>query len=139
MLWGEQVPRQIVELSTKAVIWEAEKLPLEHSDRVKQKKCILLFIPANAILNVRNSYIGGESMSIDVLTVSSKGQIVLPAEAKLAAYASDDVIMLKLITIPTERDFSERLDEAREWAASVGYQESDVNDIIKEVRRKKRL
>ena len=130
MLWGEQVPRQIVELSTKAVIWEAEKLPLEHSDRVKQKKCILLFIPANAILNVRNSYIGGESMSIDVLTVSSKGQIVLPAEmrkrlsigsgAKLAAYASDDVIMLKLITIPTERDFSERLDEAREWAASVG-------------------
>ena len=88
-------------------------------------------------------------MSIDVLTVSSKGQIVLPAEmrkrlsfgsgAKLAAYASDDVIMLKLITIPTERDFSERLDEAREWAASVGYQESDVNDIIKEVRRKKRL
>ena len=75
-------------------------------------------------------------MSIDVLTVSSKGQIVLPAEA---AYASDDVIMLKLITIPTERDFSERLDEAREWAASVGYQESDVNDIIKEVRRKKRL
>ena len=49
------------------------------------------------------------------------------------------MIMLKLITIPTERDFSERLDEAREWAASVGYQESDVNDIIKEVRRKKRL
>ena len=58
-------------------------------------------------------------MSIDVLTVSSKGQIVLPAEmrkrlsigsgAKLAAYASDDVIMLKLITIPTERDFSESL------------------------------
>ena len=47
-------------------------------------------------------------MSIDVLTVSSKGQIVLPAEmrkrlsigsgAKLAAYASDDVIMLKLIS-----------------------------------------
>ena len=88
-------------------------------------------------------------MSIDVLTVSSKGQIVLPAEmrkrlsigsgTKLAAYAAGDVIMLKPITIPTEQDFSERLDEARKWAASVGYQESDVNDIIKEVRRKKRL
>jgi AbrB family looped-hinge helix DNA binding protein len=129
--------------------WCGTATAITWSDRVKQKIMYLAFIPANAILNVRNSYIGGESMSIDVLTVSSKGQIVLPAEmrkrlsigsgAKLAAYASDDVIMLKLITIPTERDFSERLDEAREWAASVGYQESDVNDIIKEVRRKKRL
>ena len=87
-------------------------------------------------------------MSINVLTVSSKGQVVLPAEirkklsigsgAKLAAYVSGDVIMLKPITVPTEKDFAERLDEAREWAASVGYQESDVDDIIKEVRRKKR-
>ncbi len=87
-------------------------------------------------------------MSVNVLTVSSKGQVVLPAEirkklsiesgAKLAAYASGDVIMLKPITIPSEKDFAERLDEAREWAASVGYQESDVDDIIKEVRRKKR-
>ena len=77
---------------------------------------------------------------------SSKGQIVLLAEmrkrlsigsgAKLVACGSGDVIMLKPITIPTERDFSERLDEAREWEASVGYQEADVNDIIKEVRKK---
>ena len=87
-------------------------------------------------------------MSIDVLTVSSKGQVVLPAEvrrklsiesgAKLAVYISGDVIMMKPITIPTERDFAKRLDEAKEWAASVGYRESDVNDIIKDVRRKKR-
>ena len=46
--------------------------------------------------------------------------------------------MLKPITVPTEKDFAERLEEAREWAASVGYQESDADDIIKEVRRKKR-
>ncbi|MCR5338559.1 MAG: AbrB/MazE/SpoVT family DNA-binding domain-containing protein [Lachnospiraceae bacterium] len=87
-------------------------------------------------------------MSIDVLTVSSKGQVVLPAEmrrklsiesgAKLAVYISGDVIMLKPITIPTESDFAERLDEAKEWAASVGYRETDVNEIIKDVRRKKR-
>lgn len=80
-------------------------------------------------------------MSIDVLTVSSKGQVVLPAEmrrklciengAKLAAYASGDLIMLKPIKIPTERDFAERLDEAKEWAASVGYQESDGMTLLK--------
>lgn len=87
-------------------------------------------------------------MGVEVLTVSSKGQVVLPADmrkklsigsgAKLAVYASGDVIMLKPITIPTEKDFAKKLDEAKEWAASVGYRESDVNDIIKDVRRKKR-
>ena len=87
-------------------------------------------------------------MSVEVLTVSSKGQISIPLEIrkkmsiargdKMAVYASDDVIMLKPIKIPSEDDFDQLLDEAQEWAASVGYQESDVNDIIKSVRRKKR-
>lgn len=87
-------------------------------------------------------------MSVEVLTVSSKGQISIPLEIrkkmsitrgdKLAAYASGDVIMLKPIRIPSEDDFEQLLDEAQEWATSVGYQESDVNDIIKSVRRKKR-
>ena len=87
-------------------------------------------------------------MGVEVLTVSSKGQISIPLEIrkkmsiargdKMAVYASDDVIMLKPIRIPSEDDFEQLLDEAQEWAASVGYQESDVNDIIKSVRRKKR-
>ena len=87
-------------------------------------------------------------MSVDVLTVSSKGQIVLPAEirkaldietgTKLAVYASDDVIMLKTIKMPTVEEFKLKLDDAREWAESVGYKEDDVNDIIKSVRKSKR-
>lgn len=86
-------------------------------------------------------------MSIEVLTVSSKGQVVLPAEIrkqlsissgdKLAAYASGDIIMLKVIKMPSEDDFIARLDEAREWAESVGYQQEDVDSIIKDVRRRK--
>lgn len=88
-------------------------------------------------------------MSIDVLTVSSKGQVVLPANIrkrlsiesgdKLAAYASGDVILLKRIKMPAEDEFTQILDEAQEWASSVGYQESDVNDIIKSARKRKRL
>lgn len=31
------------------------------------------------------------------------------------------------------------LDETQEWALSAGYQESDVNGIIKSVRKRKRL
>ena len=87
-------------------------------------------------------------MAVDVLSVSSKGQIVLPAEmrrkmsinagAKLAAYALGDMIMLKPISIPTESDFKESLDKAAQWAKEAGYKEEDVNEIIKSYRKNKR-
>lgn len=87
-------------------------------------------------------------MSIEVLTVSSKGQVVLPAKmrkklaiengSRLAAYSTGDMIMLKPISIPTEQDFAASLDEAEAWAKQAGYEESDVNEIIKSARRKKR-
>jgi antitoxin PrlF len=88
-------------------------------------------------------------MSVDVLTVSSKGQVVLPASmrrklsitsgTKLAAYATGDVIMLKMIDIPTERDFKSMLDEAQQWARNVGLTEDEVNNVIKSVRKNKRV
>ena len=87
-------------------------------------------------------------MSVEVLTVSSKGQVVLPVSMrdslaiqpgdKLVAYATDDLIMLKVLRLPTQDEFRERLDEAQAWAASVGYVETDVEDIVKRVRRKNR-
>ena len=87
-------------------------------------------------------------MSVDVLTVSSKGQVVLPASirkslsieagARLAAYASDDFIMLKVLRLPTVEEFKEKLDEAQEWASSVGYTEDDVDALVKSVRSRKR-
>jgi hypothetical protein len=55
-----------------------------------------------------------------------------------AAFVSGDIIMLKRIDLPTEEDFILGLDEAADWAASVGYVEKDVNDIIQSVRKKKR-
>lgn len=87
-------------------------------------------------------------MAVDVLTVSSKGQVVLPASmrknlsietgARLAAYATDDFIMLKVLRVPTADEFKAKMDEAQAWAQSVGYTETDVNDIIKSTREKKR-
>lgn len=87
-------------------------------------------------------------MAVDVLSVSSKGQVVLPVEmrkeldidtgAKLAAYIWDGMIMLKPIDIPTEDDFKKSLDKAAKWAEDAGYKESDVNDIIKSHRKSKR-
>ncbi|MCM1219848.1 MAG: AbrB/MazE/SpoVT family DNA-binding domain-containing protein [Lachnospiraceae bacterium] len=83
------------------------------------------------------------------MTVSSKGQISLPVSIrkllsintgdKLAAYVSGDVIMLKNLKLPSAEEFEAVLDEAQKWAMSVGYNESDVNDIVKSVREKKRI
>ena len=87
-------------------------------------------------------------MAVDVLSVSSKGQIVLPIEmrkkmsieagSKLAAYAFGDMIMLKPIEIPAENDFKKSLDQFATWAVDAGYKETDVDDIIKSYRKSKR-
>ena len=86
-------------------------------------------------------------MNTQVLTVSPEGQISLPVSIlkllsisngdKLVAYASDDMIMLKAVKLPTAEEFEKSMDEAQDWAKSVGYKEQDVNDIIKSVRAKK--
>ncbi len=87
-------------------------------------------------------------MNAQILTLSSKGQISLPIAIrrnlnidtgdKLAVYTSGDVVMLKVLRLPNLEEISETLDEAKEWAETVGYKKSDVNNIIKSVRRKKR-
>ena len=87
-------------------------------------------------------------MNTQVVTVSSKGQIALPvsfrktlsidAGDKLVAYTSGDVIMLKVLKLPTAKEFEASLDEAQKWASSVGYKEEDVDDIIQSARRKKK-
>ena len=87
-------------------------------------------------------------MNTQILTVSSKGQISLPVSIrkllsidigdKLIAYTSGDVIMLKTLKLPTAEEFEASLDEAQKWAASVGYEESDGDDIIKSARRNKK-
>ena len=87
-------------------------------------------------------------MGAQILTVSSKGQIALPISIrrslsidtgdKLVAYTSGDVIMLKTLKLPSAEEFEASLDDAQKWAASVGYSEDDVDNIIKSVRRKKR-
>lgn len=43
------------------------------------------------------------------------------------------------MTFSSLEEFEAALDEAQQWAKSVGYQEEDVNDIIKEVRQRKRV
>ena len=62
-------------------------------------------------------------MNTQIVTVSSKGQISLPVNIR---------------KLPSAEEFEASLDEAQKWAASVGYTENDVNDIIKSTRKKNR-
>ena len=88
-------------------------------------------------------------MNTQILTVSSKGQISLPVSIrkllsissgdKLVAYASGDTIILKALKLSTAEEFEASLNEAQEWAASVGYSERDVDEIIKSVKKKKKV
>ena len=88
-------------------------------------------------------------MEMQVLTVSSKGQIAIPVEmrnrlsiksgTRLVAYASGDVIMLKIVKLPTVEDFDAAINEAQNLAASSGLNEDDVNTVIKSYRQRKRI
>lgn len=83
-------------------------------------------------------------MTVDVLTVSSKGQIVLPAPIrkalsiatgdKLAVYTSDDAILLKPVGIPTRSEFQAWMEEMQAYAAEVDLSETDIDQAITEVR-----
>lgn len=88
-------------------------------------------------------------MNTEIVTVSSKGQISLPVSIrkllsidtgdKLVAYTSGDVIMLKTLKLPSAEEFEASLNEAQNWALSVGYNENDVDDIVKSFRKKKQV
>ena len=86
-------------------------------------------------------------MAIQMITVSSKGQVVLPADmreelsitigTKLAAFCSDGMIVLKPVILPKEQEFLKAMDAAKEWAAEAGYTESDVAALVKRARKEK--
>lgn len=87
-------------------------------------------------------------MDVDIVRVSAKGQIAIPVDMRnalsisdgdcLAAFATDEVIVLKPLRLPTAKEFSGWLQEAQAWAKEAGYTEEDMSGIVKSVRIKKR-
>lgn len=87
-------------------------------------------------------------MPIDVLTLSTKGQLVLPNDLrksmslapgdKLVAYWSNGSIVLKKLELPTENDFEKQIDSTVMLAKQAGITEQDIVDTIKEYRAEKR-
>ncbi len=87
-------------------------------------------------------------MPVDVLTLSTKGQLVLPnalrknlslsSGDKLVAYWANGAIVLKKLELPSEGDFEKEIDETVRFAKEAGIKEQDIADAIKEYRAEKR-
>lgn len=83
----------------------------------------------------------------EITVVSSKGQVVLPkairtklnlnAGSKLMVFSDGDNILLKPIAQPDIAEFREMINAVQQWADEVGMQETDINEAIASVRRKK--
>ncbi len=82
-----------------------------------------------------------------ITAMSTRGQIVLPKKIRSAlnldagtqfiVFSDQGNILLKPITEPKLSDFEAVLKKANQWASENGLQESDIDDAIKAVRRKK--
>ena len=86
-------------------------------------------------------------MEVQVITVTSKGQIAIPVKMreelgiksgdKILAYSHGDTIMLKVLNLPDLSEFEKEMNEAQKWAKSVGLTQSDVDEAIEYVRTNK--
>ena len=88
------------------------------------------------------------SMITEVTSVSSKGQVVLPKTirdalsldtgSKLIVVTDGDNILLKPIVAPTLSEFDELMKESQKWAKEVGMKESDIDEAITAVRKRRK-
>ena len=87
-------------------------------------------------------------MPLDVLTLSTKGQLVLPSDLrkslslnpgdKLVVYWSNGSAVLKKLELPKASDFEKEIDAAVLLEKETGMTKEDITDTIKEFRTGKR-
>ena len=79
--------------------------------------------------------------------MSSKGQVVIPetirkqlnlkAGAQFVVVGEDDVVILKMITLPSMDTFDQLIYQARQQAKSAGLRRSDIAQAVSRAREKK--
>jgi len=86
--------------------------------------------------------------TIEVTSLSSKGQVVIPQKIretmklkpgkKFVVIHKDDTIILKAIEEPSFENFDKLILRARKLANEKGLTKKMVSDIINEIRRKQK-
>ena len=84
--------------------------------------------------------------NIEITSMSSRGQIVIPQSLreklrihegeKFIVIGEDNTIVLKKLEMPSFEGFDKLLKKTREFAKKKGLKEADVEEAIKEARRK---
>jgi|TARA_B100001971_G_scaffold211611_1_gene239707 antitoxin PrlF len=84
--------------------------------------------------------------NIEVTSVSSRGQIVIPQSLrnkmkihtgeKFVVIGEDNTIVLKKLEMPTFRGIDKLVKKTRDFAKKKGIKASDVEGAIKQARRK---
>ena len=86
--------------------------------------------------------------AVDITSLSSKGQIVIPNSirsdlnvsigTKFAVISDGTNILLQPINVPKASVFKNLIQKSREYAKAVGLKTNDVGTAIKKVRRENR-
>jgi len=84
--------------------------------------------------------------SLATTRLSSKGQVVIPEEirknlklttgSQFVVLGEGDVVILKMVTPPSMKDFDELISRARKQAKQVGMKKADIQASIKKARGK---
>ena len=87
-------------------------------------------------------------MDIEIINVSSKGQVVLPLKMrnklkinsgdKLFIYCNEDSILIKKIKFPSKEEFENGIRENMKIVKESSLTEQDIFDAIKEIRNKEK-
>ncbi len=88
-------------------------------------------------------------MNMQIVSVSSKGQIAIPVSyrkelslnegSKLAIFSDGENIILKPIALPSEESLLSALADMREYAKNAGLDDDNVKDAIKASREERRV
>ena len=84
--------------------------------------------------------------NIEITSVSSRGQIVIPQSLrnkmkihegeKFVVIGEDNTIVLKKLEMPSFSGVDKLLKKTREFAKKKGLKESDVEEAVKQTRKK---
>ena len=84
-------------------------------------------------------------MTMQLVTVSSKGQIAIPVSyrkalsikegSQLVIYSDGENIILKPVELPSEDELSAALAKAKEYAENEGLTEEDIKKAILQYRK----
>ncbi|MBE0682892.1 MAG: AbrB/MazE/SpoVT family DNA-binding domain-containing protein [Anaerolineales bacterium] len=79
--------------------------------------------------------------------MSSKGQVVIPESirkqldlkegAQFLVVGDEDVVILKVVTLPDKREFDTLIKQARQQAKEAGLTQADITSAVAKARGKK--